>query len=713
MGSDVNEVLQQAMEFYVAGHTVEAKALLLDLVRAHPALEAGWMFLSYTLDDPQQKVDCLRQVLKLNPQNTEAKSSLDQLSPSPSTEPNPTAAAPAAPAHPSPFTVDISHANDNVVAGAEASPALTWESKMVSAFPESSEVRKPAQPAAAKPPPPVTREAPPITVKPETPVVAAVPVAAVQTPPAGMQESLPGGDTTAVAQKPAPVSGKPAAGGAAGQSAKPKKRRNTGCTCLVIVVVAILIVAAVGAVLLWKGGYLSGFFEPTGIDTEVPSVTDTPVLLTLPPRWTDTPSPTKTFTPTQTPTPSLSPTPTPSETIAPPDATEQADLIKLEKQVAGLRGLHLDEEPTIFIVSTDQAESVLQSMVDRSDFGATIGNTTTVLVALGLVDPAYDLAKYSRFNLAQGEPGFFDYLDKSIYMIGYRFSGMDHLVFAHEYGHALVYHYFPKIKDGYTNPMCISQDCESIQAIAEGDAGLLMSQWYNTYATAADKSDISQYQAPFSTSAGTNPPVYGGPLLEFTSTTSVKFLFELWKKGNWAEVNKVYAKLPISTEQILHPDKYFKGEMPTVMKVPDLLSGLGSAWTLAGSDSLGEFLTYLILAYGTDAAAHIPINDALTATAGWGGDHYLVFAASTGDQKVSAVEWNWDTDKDATEFLGTMTTYLDKRFRSGKLAQPGIDCWSRNNQTACLYHIYKNTLWIMAPEMGTVNTVLASYPAYS
>ena len=49
MARDFSEVLQQAMEFYVAGQLVEARALLLDIVRADPRLEAGWMFLSYTL----------------------------------------------------------------------------------------------------------------------------------------------------------------------------------------------------------------------------------------------------------------------------------------------------------------------------------------------------------------------------------------------------------------------------------------------------------------------------------------------------------------------------------------------------------------------------------------------------------------------------------------------------------------------------------------
>src|SRR4030042_3930104 len=79
MPRDPSDVLRQAMEFFIAGHIVEARALLLDLVRVNPQLEAGWMFLCYTLDDPQQKLDCLRQVLVINPNNEEAQIRLGQV----------------------------------------------------------------------------------------------------------------------------------------------------------------------------------------------------------------------------------------------------------------------------------------------------------------------------------------------------------------------------------------------------------------------------------------------------------------------------------------------------------------------------------------------------------------------------------------------------------------------------------------------------------
>ncbi len=667
MGSDVNEVLQQAMEFYVAGHTVEAKALLLDLVRAHPTLEAGWMFLSYTLDDPVQKADCLRQVIKINPQNSEAKSTLESLVPSsiPATpQLNP------APGHSSPFTVDISHATDNFAELKQPIPAQDQQSKTIPAFQET-------------------------------------PVVSDKSAPAG------GGAASAPSTPIKPVM-KPSE---AIETRKPKKRGNLGFACLVIVIVAILIVIVVGG-LLWRTGVLSGFFglnQPSGISTATPGETDTPVLLTLPPQWTDTPPPTLTFTPTDTPNPTPTPTETPSPTLVPPDATQIADMVKLENQVMNLRGLPWNGSPPVYVVSQDQAENVLQSEVDWSGYRAKIENQAKSFVALGLIAPTFDLAKYSLTGLSEGQLGFFNPADKTIYMVGYQFGGMDHLVFTHEFDHALVVHYYPDIERVYNDSICPNntQRCQAIQALVEGDASLLMAQWYSTYASASDKKDIGQYQIPFATGTNQNSPPYVGPLSDFIYTTGEQFVLSLWQKGKWGNVNRAYDNLPVSTEQILHPEKYLNAEQPVTMTVPDLLPSLGSGWTLVSSDSLGELMTYLMLAYGTDTNAQIPLQEALTASAGWGGDHYLVYGSETGDQTVLAAEWSWDTDKDAAEFLSSMTTYINIRFRSGKIDQPGRDCWSLNNETTCIFHTNRNTLWVIAPSMETVDAVLSLYPAYS
>ncbi len=486
---------------------------------------------------------------------------------------------------------------------------------------------------------------------------------------------------------------------------------------MIAVFLLLLIIGLVGVV-LWRTGTLSGFLglnQTTTTATETPGATETPLVLTLPPRWTDTPSPTLTFTPTDSPTPTPTPTETLTPTLAPPDATQQADMIKLEEQVVSLRGLPWSGAPPIYVISKDQAETVLQAELDWTGSRPTLPNQAKAYAALGLIDPTYDLAKYSQAGLSDGLLAFFNLSDKTLYMIGYRFTGLDRLVFTHEFDHALVDHFYPDVARAYDGSVCAnnSQRCQAIQALVEGDASFLMAQWYNTDASTSDKQDIGQYQIPFSPSSEPNPPAYAGPLSDFLYATGEQFVLALWQKGTWTEVNKAYDNFPLSTEQILHPEKYLLGEQPVSMTVPNLLPSLGSGWTLVQSDSLGEFMTYLILAYGADPLAQLPQKDALTASAGWGGDHYLVYRSSTGGQPLLTAEWTWDTDKDAAEFLSAMTSYLDKRFRSGKLNQTGRDCWSMGNETTCLFHTARNTLWILAPAMETINTALGSYPAYS
>jgi hypothetical protein len=75
--------LLQAAEHLQAGRIDQARAILIALVRQNPNSEKGWLLLSRTLNDRKQQTDCLERVLAINPNNTEARERLTQLSPPP------------------------------------------------------------------------------------------------------------------------------------------------------------------------------------------------------------------------------------------------------------------------------------------------------------------------------------------------------------------------------------------------------------------------------------------------------------------------------------------------------------------------------------------------------------------------------------------------------------------------------------------------------
>lgn len=96
MSSD--ELLQAAIAAARAGDYDRASLLLIQLVKADPASEKGWLWLGLLRIDPAQRADCFRRVLALNPANRVARSQLQKLtappippSISPAASPNPLA----------------------------------------------------------------------------------------------------------------------------------------------------------------------------------------------------------------------------------------------------------------------------------------------------------------------------------------------------------------------------------------------------------------------------------------------------------------------------------------------------------------------------------------------------------------------------------------------------------------------------------------------
>ena len=63
----VSNDLQQAIAAIKSGDKATGQQLLAQVVNADPQNEAAWLWLASTLDDPQEKKECLQKVLQINP----------------------------------------------------------------------------------------------------------------------------------------------------------------------------------------------------------------------------------------------------------------------------------------------------------------------------------------------------------------------------------------------------------------------------------------------------------------------------------------------------------------------------------------------------------------------------------------------------------------------------------------------------------------------
>ncbi len=146
----------------------------------------------------------------------------------------------------------------------------------------------------------------------------------------------------------------------------------------------------------------------------------------------------------------------------------------------------------------------------------------------------------------------------------------------------------------------------------------------------------------------TAPSIFRRTLV-FPYHKGIVFVLHLTNRNGWDAINQAFRDPPLSTEQILHPEKYWgERDVPTGIELPELAEQLGDAWTSLGSDTLGELqMSILFERHSTgDAAA-----------AGWDGDRYEVYERADGQLGLT---WftTWDSPQDAAEFADQVSRYF-------------------------------------------------------
>ena len=131
--------------------------------------------------------------------------------------------------------------------------------------------------------------------------------------------------------------------------------------------------------------------------------------------------------------------------------------------------------------------------------------------------------------------------------------------------------------------------------------------------------------------------------LHFPYTYGTEFVKALYTRGGFETVNRALADPPVSTEQILHPEKYLaaKRDMPVPVGVPPLTSTLGAGWTYRFTELLGEFELGVLL-------KNNGIKDADRAVLGWGGGQADLY--ENGPNSLLLLGTRWDTQRNAVEF---------------------------------------------------------------
>ncbi len=401
-----------------------------------------------------------------------------------------------------------------------------------------------------------------------------------------------------------------------------------------------------------------------------------------------------------TPLPPLA-TPTPLPTQTADDMNAEMDLI--EQQVKDIREWQSTKAVARNFYDNEQLRDYNIKSFEKDYSPEEARDDVLSLAAFALLDPSFDLYNFYIDLYSEDILGFYDPDVSELFIITERgaLGAVERTTFAHEYLHALQdqNHGFDAL--GW-NDESYDEDAQrfgALQALMEGEATLLESQWDEQYFTQADWDDYYANAYADPDSAYFRAPEWLQKDFYFPYDQGFQFVKSLYDRGGWAEIGKAYDKLPISTEMILHLDKYDGYEEPDSVPAPPIRDALGSDWRVVDTNSQGEWYTSLILEQYIDG------QDAAKAAAGWAGDRYTVAYNDSAEQIVAAWRLTWDTAAEAEEFVDAFKEYGDARFGAAAAIGDGSLCWDTGEVDSCLYFTPQATLWILAPDEATLQKV--------
>ncbi len=295
-----------------------------------------------------------------------------------------------------------------------------------------------------------------------------------------------------------------------------------------------------------------------------------------------------------------------------------------------------------------------------------------VVKLLCLVPADVDLQQMEIDLLGDQALGFYEpSLDTFYVMQGKAAGGLLSVTLAHELTHALDDQLWG-IDDQLLPLMKESTDAGlAFHAVVEGSGILVMNHW-TAQQMAAGKLDLAELEDTASLGAGLEdaPELLWKPMLHsyfqgaaFLSRTESVMQGQMAALDN-ADIARAFEDPPKSTEQVLHPAKYWDpAQRDDPMEVALDTSALAAGWSVLREDTLGELLLALVttpfderksLELGSASLATEFTNDAAR---GWGGDRYAY--VGRGDARLLALATTWDRLEDAEEFRAALSGMTD------------------------------------------------------
>jgi hypothetical protein len=271
-------------------------------------------------------------------------------------------------------------------------------------------------------------------------------------------------------------------------------------------------------------------------------------------------------------------------------------------------------------------------------------------------DADIDARKIRKRILLDNTGGLYnEETDELLVLAQYReLNYINSMVVVHELRHALQDQYFNLASLMGSRSFSDFDDRKlAVLAALEGDATFLMVQYSGLDADILASSPTSDALMSFLPTAKPallyrEPEIIRNQLL-MPYIYGLRFVSAVFKKKKWKGVNRILHLPPASTEQIIHPEKYFKREAP----IEVIIQYQPRGYQLFHSGVIGEYYLKVLVKSEEDYTYK-------DFAVGWGGDTFHIY--KNAGSYFFLWESVWDKDIYCSNFFSDFKRFIGKRF---------------------------------------------------
>lgn len=314
-------------------------------------------------------------------------------------------------------------------------------------------------------------------------------------------------------------------------------------------------------------------------------------------------------------------------------------LPELQAFVSRQRGLPFLREVDIQLLGGSDFEARLGTLegTERRE----VDDVGAILLAMGLLPRGTDLAAEVDRFAGQAVLGFYDAETDELVVRGEKATVLVRTTLVHELVHALEDQHFD-----LDRPDLGDEAATGLQALVEGSAVRIEERYIESLSPAERRAGRRAERAQ---SRGIAPDL--PEVVQFAFGFPYAFgpglVQALLDAGGQARLDRAFARPPESSEQVLDPSRYLRGDRPVVVAVPP------ADRPPFDEGEIGELFLALML------QAELGDGQARTAAQGWGGDRYVAWR--DGGRTCVRMRFVMDTAADEAELVQALAEWAAQR----------------------------------------------------